>query len=90
MCIRDSTRVDSMNFIFDKESTFELDGKELKAAQYKRLRKDSKKQTFVTILPSLAYQIAKITHVDESGKAYTLTLKDFDYDKERLEAFYKH
>lgn len=84
------TRIDSMNFVFNKESTFELNGKQLKATQYKRLREDSKKQTFVTLIPSLAYQIAKITHVNEDGKAYTLELKDFNYDKERLEAFYKH
>lgn len=82
------TRIDNMKFELDKKQIFKFKNKELEALRYKRIREDAEKQTYVTVIPELGYQIAEITHIDENGKPYTLTLKDLNYDEQALEKFY--
>lgn len=81
-------KIDSMDFAVSKETTFQLDKIRYDAIQLKRINQDDKKQTYVTLVPDLHFQIAKITHIEEDGKSYSLILTDFSANDEKLNEFY--
>lgn len=81
-------KIDTMDFTLSKETTFQLDKIRYDAIQLKRINQDDEKQTYVTLIPDLHFQIAKITHVEEDGKKYSITLTDFSANDEKLNEFY--
>lgn len=81
-------KIDTMDFALSKATTFQLDKIQYDAIQLKRINQDDKKQTYVTLIPNLHFQIAKITHIEENGKSYSITLTDFSANDEKLNDFY--
>lgn len=83
-------KIKTMEFAITKETTFELNQKNYKAIELERINQPDKKRTQIIVIPELFFQIAKITHTEENGKQYALTLNKFTYDKEKLAHFYRH
>lgn len=46
------------------------------------------KNTQITVIPELGYQIAKIVHTDKKGATYKINLVEFSSDTNALKAFY--
>ena len=82
-----SSKINVMEFGLHKETSISVNKKEYPALEYKRINDDDKK-TFVTVIPELAYQIAKISVTDEDNKTYSTTIKAFSYDKQAMKEFY--
>ena len=81
-------KINTMDFTLSAETTFQLEKTTYHAIQLKRINQDDEKQTLVTLIPDLHFQIAKITHTEEDGKSYSITLTDFSANDKKLHAFY--
>lgn len=81
-------KINTMDFALSEETTFQLGKTTYDAIQLKRINQDDKKQTYVILIPDLHFQIAKITHTEEDGKNYSITLTDFSANDKKLNEFY--
>lgn len=81
-------KINTMDFTLNGETTFQLDKTTYDAIQLKRIHQDDEKQTQITLIPDLHFQIAEITHTEEDGKSYSITLTDFRANDTKLHEFY--
>lgn len=81
-------KIDTMDFTLNGETTFQLDKTTYDAIRLKRINQDDEKQTQVILIPDLHFQIAEITHTEEDGKNYSITLTDFSANDKKLHEFY--
>ena len=86
----DRERIKTMNFAIDGKTSFTLNKKVYDTIVLKRIDKQDNKQTHVTLIPELLYQIAEITHIDEDGDTYSMSLVEFNYNEKKLTEFYRH
>lgn len=81
-------KINTMDFTLNGETTFQLEKTTYNAIQLKRINQDDEKQTHVTLIPDLHFQIGEITHIEEDGKSYSITLTNFSANDKKLHEFY--
>ena len=72
----------------EKPTTYKLGDKEYVAVEVERINQPDKKRTNILLIPTLSFQIAKITHTEEDGSKYQIQLIDFESDTTKLADFY--
>jgi hypothetical protein len=81
-------KIKTMSFQKKEDLRFTLKGTTYDAVRYERAHTEGKKNTLVTMIPSLDYLIAEIIHTEKNGSTYKIQLKNVDYDADLLKQFY--
>lgn len=84
-----SSKVKTLQFKKTGQEELKIAGKTYQALRVERVNLDDDKETRLWLVPELHYQIARIEHVEEDGKAYNLYLTGFTADDTALDSFYQ-
>jgi len=79
------SKIKNLRFKATGQEDFTYKNQTYQALKIERINLDDDKQTRVWLIPSLNYQIARIEHVEEDGKAYNIFLTDYKSNS-KLEA----
>lgn len=83
------SKIKNLRFHTVNREPFTVDSKTYTAVRIERINLDDDKQTRVWLIPEFNYQIARIEHIEEDGKAYNLYLTSYSSSPELIEHLYK-
>ncbi|WP_158224717.1 DUF3108 domain-containing protein [Agaribacterium haliotis] len=83
------SRVKDLQFEVIGPGEYKLNGTSYQSVELQRINQPDKKQSFITLLPELNYQIAQIRHIEEDGSSYTVKLTSYQADNQAVQDFYK-
>lgn len=79
------------NYQFKKlrDTHFTLNKTRYMAIEITRTNNKDNKKTLITLIPALDYVLAKISHTEEDGATYEMTLSGYSSNRQFLDAFFQ-
>lgn len=83
------SKVKTLHFKKTGEEPFTVGKQTYTAIKVERVNLDDNKETRIWLVPDLNYQIARIEHLEEDGKAYNIYLTNYQSAENLVDTLYK-